>query len=213
MSTPILPTTAAYQVQLISFRPCGTLHFPSNGIQQNPRVHSMILNCITDIVDDSSSVVSLDPDWVADKSTYDCYKTVAVSCRTTGIHAPSTNLAAEKVETTKKYKKSCGQGGGSADHDFYIALITNNDSFKIWISEIETKKVGISLKKNTYFCAFFVVSGTSRVTVSLHFPYKRPQKFSPAAGFFFKLAFFFIFPDPSLSGTVSRKSSISMRAP
>ena len=152
MSTPILPTTAAYQVQLISFRPCGTLHFPSNGIQQNPRVHSMILNCITDIVDDSSSVVSLDPDWVADKSTFDCYKTVAVSCRTTGIHAPSTNLAAEKVETTKKYKKSCGQGGGSADHDFYIALITNNDSFKIWISEIETKKVGISLKKNVFFC-------------------------------------------------------------
>ena len=152
MSTPILPTTAAYQVQLISFRPCGTLHFPSNGIQQNPRVHSMILNCITDIVDDSSSVVSLDPDWVADKSTYDCYKTVAVSCRTTGIHAPSTNLAAEKVETTKKYKKSCGQGGGSADHDFYIALITNNDSFKIWISEIETKKVGISLKKHVFLC-------------------------------------------------------------
>ena len=36
------------------------------------------------------------------------------------------------------------QGGGSADHDFYIALTTNNDSFKIWISEIETKKVGIS---------------------------------------------------------------------
>ena len=49
-------------------------------------------------------------------------------------------------------------------------------------------------KKNTYFCAFFVVSGTSRVTVSLHFPYKRPQKISPAAGFFFELAFFFYFP-------------------
>ena len=43
------------------------------------------------------------------------------------------------------------QGGGSADHDFYIALITNNDSFKIWISEIETKKVGISLKKTRIF--------------------------------------------------------------
>ena len=44
------------------------------------------------------------------------------------------------------------QGGGSADHDFYIALITNNDSFKIWISEIETKKVGISFKKKRIFC-------------------------------------------------------------
>ena len=43
------------------------------------------------------------------------------------------------------------QGGGSADHDFYIALTTNNDSFKIWISEIETKKVGISLKKARIF--------------------------------------------------------------
>ena len=65
---------------------------------------------------------------------------------------PSTNLAAEKVETTKKYKQIMWkQGGGSADHDFYIALITNNDSFKIWISEIETKKVGISLKKTRIF--------------------------------------------------------------
>ena len=67
----------------------------------------------------------------------------------------------------KYVPKSFGPTGYStADHDFYIALITNNDSFKIWISEIETKKVGISLKK-TYFFAFFVVSGTSRVTVSL----------------------------------------------
>ena len=127
---------------------------------------------------------------------------------------PSTNLAAEKVETTKKYKQIMWkQGGGSADHDFYIALITNNDSFKIWISEIETKKVGISLKKTRIFVLslWFLERPESR------FPFisliNDLKKKSPAAGFFFELAFFSIFPDPSLSGTFSRKSSISMRAP
>ena len=76
------------------------------------------------------------------------------------------------------------QGGGSADHDFYIALITNNDSFKIWISEIETKKVGISFKKRVFLLSlWFLERPESR------FPFisliNDLKKNSPAAGFFF----------------------------
>ena len=150
-----------------------------------PRVHSMILNCITDIVDDSSSVVSLHPE-VADKST------IIWLLQNGGYvlpyyrdpRRPSTNLAAEKVETTKKYKQIMWkQGGGSADHDFYIALITNNDSFKIWISEIERKKLEFLLKKRIFLLSlWFLERPESR------FPFisliNDLKKKSPAAGFF-----------------------------